>query len=554
MLNLPKLAQPALWGLAAITIAACVGTQATVVDHHPETTTFKRLTGQRVFTVTTTGDANDGVCDSSHCSLREALGAANENPGPDTVAFSIPGTGPHEIHPESSLPDITDPITIDGTTQDGSAERLQVTVNGVFVGGEAAVGFRVTAGNSTIRGLAVIRWEHIGIELDGAGGNSIEGTYIGADAPDQPPRGNGHGIKIKNSHDNRIGGPHTSSRNIISGNLINGVLIEGPESTGNVVAGNYIGIAANGESSLGNGLDGVAILDAPENVIGGRDAGNVISSNGSNGVRVFGAKARSNRIVANLIGTAADGVTPRGNGQKGIWLMAPENLVGGPADGEGNVVAMSQQAGLIIQGPNGHGNVVQGNFIGTNRSSVSSLPNSRFGVRVLRAGGNLIGGTGAGEGNVIALNGSSGVVVEDSTGVAILGNSIWGNFELGIDLLPPRGSNPTNSGDNETGANGLQNFPVLEGATVSGLIRGVLKSQPNLTYRIELFLNPMCDGSGRGEGEIFKGHLLVTTDNSGHASFQRLVDPAGVGVFVATATSPSNNTSEFSRCLPKGTS
>src|SRR5262249_23597629 len=80
-------------------------------------------------TVTGIGDtiANDGVV-----TLREAITAANTNadpsgdttagdPGPDTITFNIPGTGVHTINLTSALPTITDPITIDGYTQSGSA-------------------------------------------------------------------------------------------------------------------------------------------------------------------------------------------------------------------------------------------------------------------------------------------------------------------------------------------------------------------------------------------------------------------------------------------------
>src|SRR5690349_9744931 len=76
-------------------------------------------------TVTGTGDtiANDGVV-----TLREAITAANTNadpsgdttpgdPGPDTIAFNIPGAGVRTIALTSTLPDITEPVVIDGYTQ-----------------------------------------------------------------------------------------------------------------------------------------------------------------------------------------------------------------------------------------------------------------------------------------------------------------------------------------------------------------------------------------------------------------------------------------------------
>src|SRR6516165_442617 len=80
-------------------------------------------------TVTGTGDtiAQDGVV-----TLREAITAANTNadpsgdttpgdPGPDTIAFHIPGAGVRTIHLTSALPTITEPVVIDGYTQPGSS-------------------------------------------------------------------------------------------------------------------------------------------------------------------------------------------------------------------------------------------------------------------------------------------------------------------------------------------------------------------------------------------------------------------------------------------------
>src|SRR5438132_12819282 len=67
-------------------------------------------------TVNTTDDVNDGVCDATHCSLREAILAANVNSDVDTIGFNIPGLGPFSIAPASPLPQITNPVIIDGTT------------------------------------------------------------------------------------------------------------------------------------------------------------------------------------------------------------------------------------------------------------------------------------------------------------------------------------------------------------------------------------------------------------------------------------------------------
>ena len=69
------------------------------------------------FTVNSFDNADDGVCDASHCSLREAINTANALAGSDTIAFNIPGPAPHSIQPTSYLPTATDPAAIDGTTR-----------------------------------------------------------------------------------------------------------------------------------------------------------------------------------------------------------------------------------------------------------------------------------------------------------------------------------------------------------------------------------------------------------------------------------------------------
>ena len=63
---------------------------------------------------------------------------------------------------------------------------------------------------------------------------------------------------------------------MISGNTTDGVLIVNSGSTLNIVQGNFIGTNASGENRLGNGRYGIEISQ-PNNVIGGKNAGNVVS-------------------------------------------------------------------------------------------------------------------------------------------------------------------------------------------------------------------------------------------------------------------------------------
>src|SRR5262245_54646701 len=98
------------------------------------------------FTVTTTADSGPG-------SLRQAMLDANAHMGFDTVAFSISPGGPQTILPTSALPDLTDPVLVDGRTQPGYAGQPVIEINGSTA--SAANGLRLIAGGSIVRGLAI---------------------------------------------------------------------------------------------------------------------------------------------------------------------------------------------------------------------------------------------------------------------------------------------------------------------------------------------------------------------------------------------------------------
>ncbi len=75
------------------------------------------------FTVNNTADPGNGTCDAFGCTLREAITAANDNPGADTIVFNIPGTGVKTISPTSAFPSLAEAVTIDGYTQPGASEN-----------------------------------------------------------------------------------------------------------------------------------------------------------------------------------------------------------------------------------------------------------------------------------------------------------------------------------------------------------------------------------------------------------------------------------------------
>jgi len=167
-----------------------------------------------------------------------------------------------------------------------------------------------------------------------------------------------------------------------------------------------------------------------------------------------------------------------------------------------------------------------------------------------------VGGTATGAGNIIGYNHANGVAIgfsasENATGNSILGNSITSNSLLGIDLGFD-GVTSNDSDDSDTGANNLQNYPVISSAKSSTLkITGTLKSIPNKQFTVEFFSSKSCDASGYGEGKSFRGRTTVSTDGSGNASFTFTATSsfnAGSNI-KSTATDENGNTSEFSKCV-----
>ncbi|MGA9347506.1 MAG: choice-of-anchor Q domain-containing protein [Anaerolineae bacterium] len=328
------------------------------------------------YIVNTTDDANDVICDSTHCSLREAMIAANFCPRPNTVAFDIPGCeGVCTIRPDSPLPILTDDsTTIDGTTQavnrgDSNPDGPEIEIEGTNAG--AAAGLRIESANNIIKGLVINRFVLQGIRISGSGafGNIISGNYIGTDATGASELGNGReGIQIADAaHDNTIGGTSPEERNVISGNDLNGVEISAVYNT--LVIGNYIGTDASGVVALANGRSGVLIgLGAHDNVIGGAASGegNVISGNDSVGVYMYASGTVSNTISGNYIGTAATGTTALGNQSDGIYIGEPTGGAQNNTIGPGNVIAHNGGNGIRVDGPDTTGNKITQNFITDN--------------------------------------------------------------------------------------------------------------------------------------------------------------------------------------------
>jgi hypothetical protein len=414
----------------------------------------------------------------------------------------------------------TDPSATVGL---GNVFGLSVGGSNNLIGGRAAEARNLISGN--LFGLGV-----------GGVGNRVQGNYIGTDLTGTRALGNSEGVGVGGP--NLIGGTEPGAGNLISGNGGGtGVTVE----TGATVQGNFIGTDVTGTHALGNRI-GVAFEGSSlsTSLLGGTapGAGNLISGNSLYGI--LSSTSGRSVIQGNFIGTDVTGTHALGNGNHGVFFETTFfTQVGGTEAGAGNLISGNGGSGVFMTS-SGADNFVQGNRIGTDVTGTQPLGNSRDGVHVDNVNhhnGNTIGGEAPGAGNTIAYNGNDGVLIDRSTHFAILGNSIFANGNLGIELV--------------RGGNNDQAAPMLTSATTDGAsitITGTLISTPNSTFTLEFFANRSSDPSGIYEGEQFLGSIQVTTDAFGNASFTVTfavaVNPSWV--VTATATDSGNNTSQFS--------
>jgi len=385
--------------------------------------------------VTNTSDGGPG-------SLREAIGAANANPG-STIVFAIPAAdsgcvaGVCTIQPNTSLPSLTaGGTTIDGSTQ-GATNPLgpSIVVNGSLCNCNGIV---LASDNNQVNDLVVNAFTGggSGIEIRGSN-NSVTGSYVGLDATGTVAVENRfQGISVLSGTGNVIGGSSPAERNVVSGNNGQGIWLA---SSGNAVRGNFIGTDRTGTLAVGNGLEGVFIWPCPfgncpggpaqNNVVGGSapGEGNVISGN-SDGVWI---QDSANLVEGNFIGTDVSGTLPLGDRNDGVHIASgTANEIGGTAAEQRNIISGNGSDGINVGGGSSGestGNLIQGNFIGTDATGAVAVPNGGSGVGV-QGVDTVVGGTTAGARNVISGNVVSGVAVSgDGNGAVVEGNYIGTN-------------------------------------------------------------------------------------------------------------------------------
>ena len=409
------------------------------------------------------------------------------------------------------------------------------------------------------------------INADRSTGNIIRGNRVGTTLNGEVDLGNTlWGIEVSGGVDDTL-----IHGNLVSGNDLEGIRVEdanqpvgadGP--TGTTITGNKIGTDKDGITGIGNGSEGIIVSpsnghDIVDTTIGGTTgltAGgactgdcNLISASaaiGASGVNVSGA-IENTEVLGNYIGTNAAGTGALPN-TRGLVLSGGDDTNVGSAAAP-NLISGNADTGILVSGATAGGDI-QANLIGTAADGITALPNTNFGIQIQGGTGVLIGGFGAGEGNVIA-NSFDGVRMTGGDAISVLGNSITGNQQLGINLFGTGAVEPNDALDADAGANGLQNHPVLEKAVIldSGtFVSGELGSEAETDYLIEIFTNEVGHASGHGEGEIPIGSFIVTTDEDGETSFAEEIAgnaPQGEAVS-ATATeldglSSPLSTSEF---------
>ena len=387
----------------------------------------------RTLTVSRLSDAGPG-------SLRAAITTVNTSlPGrPALIRFTVRGM----ITLSSPLPLVSRNVTINGATAPGYAGGAPVV--GINANGQAGLDFAPGSAGSRLLALAVDGASGAGVRL-GASNITLDANYIGLSPSGAAAGNHGDGIfAAPGSFGNTIGenpsGKSGAVSNVISGNGGNGITLFG--SSVNTIQDNRIGTNPAGTSAMPNHLNGLAIAGLSyANEIGGTafvdsatgqannptgskgtvtpvfvvpPLGNLISSNGLNGVLIAGG-AGHNQLNGNFIGTTANGDAALGNGGNGVWIDAANynsltgcKFVNNPFVYY-NVVSGNEQNGLRVTDANG--TVVQGNFFGTGANNTAIVRNRLDGILVEGSSTSTQVGGVIPLGNVSAGNGRNGIEV-----------------------------------------------------------------------------------------------------------------------------------------------
>ncbi|HEY2396868.1 MAG TPA: choice-of-anchor Q domain-containing protein [Rudaea sp.] len=487
-----------------------------------------------LFTVTNTSDCNTPGCGS----LRDAINLATISSNPSvSIRFSIPSACPAVIVLGSPLPDITKSMQIDGNTQSGAItnsdlEAFNATLC-VVIKPSTPVPYyamRVLAASSKaslyLSGIGFGAFP-IGVELLGGKNHQIVG--------------------------NQFGGLINNDTYQLYGSSVADIYMDVP--------GGQTTIGSSDPAKRNAFLNAASFTDPPASAI---QVGYHVNS-----------AANACQIVGNNIGVQDDGTFASRNTDFGIYIQG-----NGCAVRDNRIVGLYKDA-IYIDNVSGGGNnnVVQNNIIGLVPYGFDlSTVNSGVGIRV-RASHNVIGfapipgGAASFYGNRIENMDGGGVVVVSGTGNTIRGNVMFDNGPGGDGMsidLGGSGTTPNDYGDTDSGANNLQNFPVLHSvtwatpphvgntnivATLSGTLNTFIGAG---FYQIDAYYAHGCNVTGRGSAERWIGSVdyVYVPAGSFNANFSVNVvvpdfDPAN-GRLSLTATNNNNaegSTSELSTCF-----
>jgi len=368
----------------------------------------------------------EGSPRSGICTLQVALDVAHYFPG-TTINFSLPAGTVFQPDHIIRLPASTALI---GSA--GGAPQIMFDGSAVKFGNPIFWDSSVWGGNSTYSGLIISGSKSAGIKLQ-TSGNMLVSSYIGTNVTGAQAYANEFwGIDLTVASGNTIGDANPAGRNVIAANKEAGIYM-GPDSSGNHLLGNWIGVNAAGQP-LGNAGYGIYVINSGGNTI----QSNVIADHPRAGILINSSPGSI--IQGNLIGTDPTGTLDWGNANAGVHLSGAATTlttIGGTAAGLGNVIAGTDgfYGGVYLSG-SGPDNTVQGNRIGTNGSGSAALGNGSTGILIVGSPNNLIGGQKAGTAcdgpcNLISGNGyGGGIQIQQS---AATGNRILGNF-IGTDL------------------------------------------------------------------------------------------------------------------------
>ncbi len=496
-----------------------------------------------------------------HITFAEAVMAANNTPGAQTIAFAVPRAdwwtlfGTDVCYFEHTLMAYVsgDDTTIDFTTQTAFTGDTNPNGNEVafyYAGAPASIPNIWLAGNRiTLKGVDRLLGNNFEQGLWVTGNDC---RVIGCTTTGLTIRGDYGG-----GANNIIGGTGPGE-----GNTFNGPTNILSRASGNIVIGNIFryGLRVSGDTLNGT-CDNTRIggtSGAERNVFAGHGYASEEGLPSGTELEIF--HARNTLVQGNYVGTTSDGLSRFtrvgavgiGVGIGSVGTQVIGNIVGG-IERTGGGHYQGQRFGVAIGvGASATGTQIRGNRIGVGADGVTAILNVQ-GITVNSDPNGTPSNTVI-EGNVITAGETSGVrVLNAAAGVRMTRNWILANGGLGIDL-GTAGVTANDLRDADAGPNGLQNFPTIAGAVAQAgavHITGSLNSTPNRAFVVEFFASPSCDASGNGEGARYLGAVDVSTDEAGIAGIDTALSVSvAPGEFVtATATdTTTGNTSEFSAC------